>query len=141
MRKYIYLLVAVSSLLLFRCSNKKENPVPEVYVDFHIYLNQPDFNALNSVGGWVYVSGGSRGILVYRLDLSTCVALDRNCTYNSTAANAIVTVDSTGLYARDTSCGSRFVLIDGSVSQGPATIGLRQYKADFDGFQTVHVHN
>ena len=69
------------------------------------------------------------------------MAYDRNCTYNPGDANAVVSVDSSGLMALDASCGSRFVLIDGSVNQGPATIGLKHYHADYDGLSSVHVYN
>ena len=133
--------MAVGVMCCDGCSSKTDNPVPSVAVDFTLYLNQPGFNALNAVGGWVYVTGGSRGIIVYRLNIDTFMAFDRNCTYNPASSNARVSVDNTGLFAVDTSCGSKFVLIDGSVSQGPATIGLRQYHADYDGLNSVHVYN
>jgi hypothetical protein len=143
-RFYSWLPATVVGLLLLTCdgcSSKTDNPVPVVAVDFTLYLNQPGFSALSAVGGWVYVTGGSRGIIVYHLNVDTFMAFDRNCTYNPTAADARVSVDNTGLFAADTSCGSKFVLIDGSVSQGPATIGLRQYHADYDGLNAVHVYN
>ena len=123
------------------CSKNNDNPVPSVYVDFNIYLNQPSSAALNAVGGWLYFTGGVRGIVVYRLNIDQFMAYDRNCTYNPSLANAIVSVDSSGLMVSDSTCGSRFVLIDGSVNHGPATVGLRQYHADFDGLNTVHVYS
>jgi hypothetical protein len=134
-------LFSAAILLPAGCSKSTDNPVPSVYVDFTIYLSQPSNASLNAVGGWNYYTGGARGIIVYRLNIDTFMAFDRNCTYNPNLASAVVSVDSSGLMASDASCGSRFVLIDGSVSQGPATIGLRQYHADFDGLNTVHVYS
>ena len=131
-------------LLLFfltDCTKNNENPVPTVYVDFTIYLSQPAYTNLNAVGGWVYLTGGARGIIVYRLSIDTFKAYDRNCTYNPSDADARVSVDSSGLFAVDASCGSKFVLIDGSVNHGPATVSLRQYNASYDGVNSVHVYN
>jgi len=144
-RKYysgIFSCFLVSMLFFFtNCNKDPENPVPSVYVDFVLYLNQPSNTNLNAVGGWIYTTGGSRGIIVYRLSMDTFMAYDRNCTYNPDQASAVVSVESSGLFASDTSCGSKFVLIDGSVNHGPATVNLRQYHADYDGLNSVHIYN
>ena len=133
--------LAASLFLFTDCGKDSDNPVPSVYVDITLYLSQPSNSALNAVGGYVYVTGGARGIIVYRLSIDTFMAYDRNCTYNSDAASAVVEVESNGLFAADSSCGSKFVLIDGSVDQGPATVGLRRYNAVYDGVNSVHIYN
>ena len=133
--------LAVTLFLFTDCGKDSDNPVPSVYVDFTLYLSQPSNSNLNAVGGWIYTTGGARGIIVYRLSIDTFMAFDRNCTYNSDAASAVVAVESNGLFAADSSCGSKFVLIDGSVNQGPATVGLRHYHADYDGVNSVHIYN
>jgi len=141
-QKRIFSIFVIGFLLgLVSCSRNEDNPVPQTYVDFYVYLNEPSNIKLNSPGGWVYFSGGSKGIVVYRLDIDHFKAFDRNCTYNSSLANAQVSVDSSGLFLADNSCGSKFVIIDGSVNNGPATVPLRQYIADYDGVGIVHVHN
>jgi len=138
----LFACLLTAGLFLFTdCSKNNDNPVPSVYVDFNIYLNQPSSTNLNAVGGWMYATGGSRGIIIYRLSIDTFMAFDRNCTYNASSASAVVSVDASGLFAADSSCGSKFVLIDGSVNNGPATVNLRKYNAVFDGVSTVHVYN
>ena len=57
-------------LFVFICtaSCKKDNDgnVPITGVDILIYVNNPSYINLNAVGGWVYITGGVRGIIVYR---------------------------------------------------------------------------
>jgi len=128
-------------LLCFAACKKRAEVVPSVPADFTIYLNLPDFIKLNSAGGSVYVSGGVKGILVYRVSNDEFAAYDRDCPYDPNVSNAIVQVDSSGILAIDYNCGSQFNLINGDVLRGPAAYSLKRYAADYDGVSTVHVHN
>lgn len=120
---------------------KESETIPNVYVDFYIYLNQPSYAALNSVGNFVYVTGGVKGIIVYRKSLDEFVAYDRSCPYDPDAGNAIINVDSTNVFSSDSNCGSKFNLLDGSVLNGPATRPLKSYRTSFDGLNTLHIFN
>lgn len=122
-------------LLLGSMSCKKTNnsQVPNTLVDITIYTTDPQFFKLNAIGGWVYITGGVRGIIVYHQSPDQYMAYDRNCTFNPSASNAFVSVDSTNVSAVDTSCGSKFLLYDGSVTKGPATFGLKQYNTLLSG--------
>lgn len=115
------------------CKKDNNGGVPVVVVDITLYVNNPSYVNLNAMGGWVYVSGGVRGILVYRASSSEFKAYDRNCTYNSSDPCATVYVDATNILAVDTCCHSKFSLFDGSVTQGPATFPLKAYNTTFDG--------
>ncbi len=116
------------------------NSVPNTAVDIYLYANNPSFINISTVGGWVYITGGVRGILLYRKSTNEIMAYDRNCTYQSSQTCATVVVDNTNIIAKDTCCGSRFSIYDGSVLQNPAVMPLKAYNTTFDG-NTLHIYN
>ena len=128
-------------IILSNCKKEKENnSVPNVSVDIYIYTTDPSFINLNPVGGWVYITGGAKGILVYRKSTTEFMAYDRTCTYQPSNTNARVSVDSSNIIATDTSCGSKFLITDGSVTHSPATLPLKNYQTTFDG-TVLHIYN
>ncbi len=143
MKKVIFLILLISVPFAWNC--KKDNnssPVPKVYVDLYLNLSLPSYTALNTINNWVYISGGNRGIIVYRKSSQDFIALERNCTYDPDNSTATVIVLGNNLTAIDSTCGSKFQITDGSVSFGPATRSLVQYQADYDaGGNTLHIHN
>lgn len=122
------------------CKKNTESAIPYVSVNFYIYTSDPDFIDLNAVGGWTYVTGGSRGIIIYRYSNTEFKAYDRHCTYNPSNSCALVSVDVNNIQASDVCCGSVFSLVDGSVNNGPAGFPLKQYQTSFDGSR-LHVYN
>lgn len=128
--------------LFFYCCKKNDTQdyVPNVYVDIYMSASQPSFSNLNTVTGWAYITGGARGIIVYRKSITDFMAYDRNCAYQSSNSCAIVSVDSTNLIIEDACCGSKFIITDGSVNKGPATLPLKSYQTTFDG-NTLHIFN
>lgn len=119
--------------------NKESNTVPVVYTDIYLYTTDPAFSPLNAIGGYAYLAGGSKGIIVYRKSQTEFMAYDRHCTYN-VANGDVVAVDPSGLLAADAACKSRFLLTDGSPNSGPAVNLLKHYQTAFD--QTVlHIFN
>lgn len=127
---------------LFTISCKEEPyPIPNVPVNISINLDLPSYQPLNSPGGYAYVNGGSRGIVIYR-DFEAFRALDRHSTYNSNDACAVVEVNPNNMFELiDTCSGSRFSISNGAVIEGPAKFGLRSYNAAWDGAYTVHIYN
>jgi hypothetical protein len=138
----IRFLPVLTGLLLFGLGScKKESQgVPLVAVDLRMYSTDPTFVPLNAVGGWTYVSGGYRGILIYRKTLTDFMAYDRACTYNPSDPNELIKVDNSNVLAVDAHCGSKFIITDGSVNQGPATLPLKAYTATYDGTM-LHITN
>lgn len=129
-------IVSLSILfLLFGSSCKKDevrnedvnNIIPNVQVDIYLNLNEPANYNLTTIGGWRYISGGSRGIILYR-GQDMISAFDRHTPLNSANSCAVVSVDSTSFFAVDACSGSRFLLVDGSVVEGTATVPLKQYR-------------
>jgi len=139
MKKFIYILLPIL-LFSFGCEKDEDSTIPLVNVDIYIYSTNPEFIDLNAVGGWTYVTGGSRGIIVYRISNSEFKAFDRHCTYDASSSCALVSVDGTNITAFDDCCGSKFILTTGAVSQSPATVPLKQYNTSFDG-SVLHIFN
>lgn len=128
------------SLFIFSGCKKEDKSIPNTSVDIYIYTSDPSFIALNAVGGWVYITGGSRGIIVYRKTNTDFTALDRHCTFQPKNSCARVAVDSSNVIAVDTCCGSKFLITDGTIQNGPASVPLKQYATTFDG-SVLHIYN
>lgn len=135
-------LTLFSLLIISTGCGEYKGQVPNVYVNFYVSLSDPDFSTLQSPGNSVYVSGGVNGILIYRVSYEEFAAFDRTCTYN-VEDNCAIFTDGSGIFAVDsTCCNSKFLLLDGSVSEGPATYPLKRYRTFYD--QTtmmLHVYN
>lgn len=131
--QYWFFGLAVVLTAITACKKEERGGVPYTLVDIQFNVNNPAYVDIQVPGGWVYISGGSRGIIVYRKSMDEFVALDRHCTYQPENV-CQVHVDDTQVMARDTvCCGSRFLIIDGSVTQGPAGIALKSYNTTFNG--------
>ena len=129
----IILLLFASLLLLAGCKKEERGGVPLSPVDISININNPSYADLAVPGGWLYLTGGSMGIIVYRQTNENFVAMDRHCPYQP-ADLCRVTVDDTELVARDTACcHSSFLITDGSVLEGPAALNLQRYNTNFNG--------
>jgi nitrite reductase/ring-hydroxylating ferredoxin subunit len=132
MKKNIFLPLVIF-LLIISCE-KDNNYIPDVSVNIQIDLNNTSFNGLNSIGGYVYITGGYKGIIVYRLSQDQFVAFERACPYHPTTDCGRLQVDTSGLYIYDPICGSRFVITDGSKISGPAKRPAKTYSTYYDGY-------
>ena len=127
----IFLFLSIS----YSCKKDTNETIPNVYVNFSIQPDNTTNLALNTIGGWEYVTGGYSGILIYRQSSQTFLAYDRACPYDY-ASGCRVTVESSFIVAKDTSCcKSQFLIsIDGSpVSGSKASVSLKQYRTTYDG--------
>lgn len=132
--------LTIPEIIIFESCKKDKDEIPSVYVNFYININSTQYIELNSVGGWVYLTGGSRGIIVYRLSMDEFVALERHCPYQPENSCGIVEVESSGMTLIDSCCGSTFIIIDGSLVSGPATRSLKYYNTSYNG-STLHIYN
>ncbi len=123
----------------FSGCKKNKDDVPVVSVDILLYTTDPAFSPLNAISGYIYVAGGSKGIIVFRKSSTEFMAWDRHCTYKVSEGNQ-VTVDASGLIAVDAVCGSKFLITDGSPNAGPASTSLKYYLTTFDG-TVLHIYN
>lgn len=143
MKKFCCILLLFTILgTSMSCRKERDNSsiLPDVNVDVYIYMNNPSYINLTFVGGWAYVPGGIRGILVYRKSNTEFIAFERNCTYQPNDACATVIVDKSNIMAVDTCCHSEFLLNDGSVLKAPASLPLKVYRNNYDG-NVLHIFN
>jgi len=139
--KYIFFLMTIGVLVIAACKKDDGNNIPNTYVDLYIYTTDPEFNNLASTGGWVYITGGSRGIIITRNSTNEFAAFERHCPYNPSDACGRVEVDSTtNIQVNDPCCGSNFLLNNGTVVNGPSTAPLKQYQTNYDGI-VLHIFN
>ena len=133
-------IIILSALLIISCKKDNRVQIPNVYVNINLDISSTIYIELNNVGGYVNITGGYKGITVRRNDISDFVAFERCCSYDPTVPAAIVTVDSSGLSLTCHVCGSKFLILDGSIIKGPATQPLKQYNTSFDG-EILNIHN
>ena len=137
--------LATVVLLSWGCKKNNATVVPYVPVDININVNLPEYNALASVGGWAYITGGSEGLIVFRKSLDAFTAMDRNCPVQPQDLCKI-TVENNNILAVDTfCCHCSFLLQDGSLVSNPnsvngAGIGLKLYNTTFNG-TNLHIFN
>lgn len=137
--KIVFLLLALLFILI-SCKKKIKDPIPDVYVSFYMNISSTIYLELSSVGGWVNLTGGYKGIIVYRKSTDEFMAFERACPNDWKIDSAYVSVEPSGLILKCRSCGSDFLILDGSVVNGPSEIPLKQYYTDYDG-QMLHVFN
>jgi len=131
----ILLLLFTSPMIFFSCDDQNEGTsIPYVYVNFTIYPNTLHFIP---DGGYEYFTGGYKGIIIYRYLHDEFMAYERACPYDPLDDNSRVEVETSGLIAVDSLCGSRFLLTDGSPVEGPATVGLKKYRTSYDGYSLI----
>lgn len=120
----------MSILVFASCSKDQESTIPSVPVNIRINLDNPSFTQLNSMGGSVSITGGNRGIIIYRKTQYEFVAVERTCSYQSADTCAYVSIDSAISTVGCRCCSSRFQLLDGSPIKGPANASLRLYQTN-----------
>ena len=135
--KKIVLIALVFFTLFYSCKKKStnapENPVPSVPVNLTVYPNDPLNFKLQAIGGWIYINGGINGIILYHKSQQEFIAIERTSSYLPNNPSAKVVVMSDNFTCRDTISDSRWQIIDGTVTKGPAQWGLRLYGTTFDG--------
>jgi len=140
----------ITALVITSCGKNDESPIQIGYVNIYIRPNSTEYSQLNTVGGWVYLTATapSRGILVYRLSTDEFMAYERTPTYKPDSCCisapvevcAKVIVDESGIVVKDTCSGTRYLILDGSVVDGPARYALVQYRTSYDG-DILHIYN
>lgn len=134
------LLLVGMACMVVACKKEERGGVPLAPVDISINVNNPSYADLAVTGGWLYLTGGSQGLIVYRSSPESFVAMDRHCPYQP-AEYCRVVVDESEIIARDTTCcHSAYLIIDGSVTEGPSALPLKRYNTSFNG-TTLRIYN
>jgi tRNA threonylcarbamoyladenosine biosynthesis protein TsaB len=115
--------------------------IPYVPVNVDIDLNLPAYNTLNFPGEAIALNGGSKGLYVYRYTLDEFVVLDRHATFDI-PLGCQVSLDPDNITLRDhEDCSqSQWLMLDGSVMNGPATLPLHRYRTSLNG-SILHIYN
>ncbi|MEN9702062.1 MAG: hypothetical protein RIR55_1404 [Bacteroidota bacterium] len=129
-------------LLSSKCSKQNQNPVPFVPVDVTIDIQLPSYSDLQGVGGWTYLNGGSKGIIIYRRGIDDFVAFDRHSPADpdGTCTFPLFPESQNFLQLKDTCNNAVFSLYDGSPVSN-CTYGLRQYATQFNGNNLLRIYN
>jgi hypothetical protein len=117
-------------ILTSGCRDRNTNRIPDVQVNIAINIYQPDFFNLTVPSGWVYITGGSRGIIVYRKSTNEFVALERHSPYQP-EDNCAVMVDEDNVLVSDPCSDSQWLITDGTIVQGPSAFALETYNTTF----------
>lgn len=144
MNKFVLSIIAGFTLLvIFSCKKSRdENSIPNVSVDLVVPLGLPQYASLNSIGNSLAISGGVKGIIVYRKSIDEFTASERSCPFDPLVNDAIIEIDTSQVIGVDRHCGSKFSFADGSIIQGPASRGLKQYTCEYDAAtQQIYIHN
>ncbi|MBL7952035.1 MAG: hypothetical protein JNM62_09970 [Flavobacteriales bacterium] len=135
-----FLFIVSIAAISVACKKDQRGGVPLNVVDISINVNNPAYADLAVPGGWLYLSGGSMGLIVYRSSPTDFVALDRHCPYQPENMCRLI-VDESEITARDTACcHSAYLITNGSVTEGPAALSLQQYNTSFNG-TTLRIYN
>lgn len=133
-------MVIVISVSLHACKKNDDDIIKDVPVNLTIYPSTPSYFNLSIVGGWVYIAGGVKGIIVYRKDQNEFVAYERNSPYQPSQGCAVEVDTTNNIICNDPCSTSKFLLTDGSVQQGPAQRNLKMYATSYDG-NAVRISN
>lgn len=132
----IYLWLGLASIIACDGTSNR-HPVPYVFVNESVFVNSPSAYDLQFVGGThVRADWGHGGLVIYRRtnfgDANDFGAYDLRCpNHVSMPCGAATVVD--GLYAECSCDNQRFLLFDGSATDGSTTWGLLPYQVQFDG--------
>lgn len=130
--------IALVSFLIipfFSCVEEEETIVPDVYVNFNISLDLPQFNALNSVNNAIKVPNegyDNNGVIVYRYTLDEFLAFDATCPQHITISTSI-DLDDNGSAGTATCphCGTTYSFFNfGQASSG---YPLKRYRVNQSG--------
>jgi hypothetical protein len=127
--KIVQLLFAI--VLISACEPQRTDTIPYVFVEIDINLNQTDYLDLRRDGGFVYVLGGLKGIIIYRVNGSQYLAFEQTSPVNPSLACAIVQVDDAGLFMID-HCSLATFDFAGNPSNGISPYPLKQYTTILD---------
>lgn len=131
--------IFLTMAILISCKDTNTRYIPYVSIQINKPISNPDLINLQTIGGYVYLTGGSRGLVLYRKNEDEIKCYDRHSSYLPDN-NCRVAVDSSNIAVKDPCSNSRWILTDGQPIAGEATLPLQEYTCDFDG-QRINIVN
>lgn len=118
----IFLIAGVS------CDKTQESIIPSVTFYFKIDLTKPGNSSLNIPGVSTFIPGvGYGGIIIYCAEQGVHYVYDVTCPYEVSLSCKIESKGS-DIVGECPCCKSKFILLGGYPTEGPAPESLRQYK-------------
>lgn len=140
----LFLIILILAITFGSCS-KKNDVIPDVYVDFTLDLFDPEFVGLNAIGSdtvnartnnWGSGAAGfnGNGIIVYNGGDGYFYAYDRTCPHDYEINNLSVKVKADFTIAVCPKCSTTYSLsANGTPASGIGRYPLKNYKTNFDG--------
>lgn len=125
-------LISILLVLFFACAKNNEGRIPDVYVNYHVSLQE--FNIKNTNGVLLVNNAGVAGLIIYRRPDNNYVGFDR-CSSVNPEKRCAITPDDPSLIATDPCSGAKFSLYDGSPMKAPAKRPLKQYQVNISSFE------
>jgi hypothetical protein len=131
-RQLIRLTIALFCLI--GCQpDRSDDVIPyQAFGSIYVNMNLPEYASLRATGNSQYLTGGVKGIILYRASANTIYAFERNCSFQPNEACSTVEIHISGLYMEDPCCASVFDFT-GNPTGGPAWRKLNRYDTQFDG--------
>tara|TARA_B100001758_G_C18304626_1_gene554366 strand:- start:261 stop:677 length:417 start_codon:yes stop_codon:yes gene_type:complete len=131
MKKFKIIILAIFTCV--GCGN--EYNFPNTNVNIAIPITMPEYtNVYNNIWGYEYLNGGFGGIIITKDMNDNFIAYDRACTYDIDSQCSVSgqSINDPVLICEQC-CDSQFIIVDGSVTNGPANQALKRYSTYFDG--------
>lgn len=131
-------------IFLVGCKKRnQDNLIPNVSVNETVYLSNPSSFNLQVQGGWIYHSGGYRGLIVYRryynFGVNDFVTYDLACPLHfADNCGKLEVVDD--IYLSCPCSDHKYLLFDGLPLDESSEV-LRQYNTQFDGGNIIQISN
>ena len=124
--------IIVLSIFSIGCNN--DYTFPNTQVNIAIPITMPQYNNVyNNIWGYEYLNGGLGGIIIVKSLNNEFIAYDRSCTFelNSDCIVSGSNLNDPILTCTDC-CNSKFIINDGSVTDGEANQALKRYNTYFN---------
>jgi len=146
--KIRFFLITVALIVILSSCNKKNDVIPDTYVNFTLDLNDPEFVNLSGFGGSVTVNSqtnnygaGAEGYngngIIVCFGVDEFYAYDRTCPHDYVVNSLSVKVNidpSNSTIAICPKCGTKYGLtVGGTPTSGIGRYPLKNYKTSFNG--------
>ena len=140
-RQFLFLALPAAFFIATACGAKNDDQplIPYASVNLSLNLTNQQYASLRNDNGAVALpvkgpagDGGVKGVIVVRQSPGVFLAFERNCPYRPFDACAMVSLDRSRFFMRDSCCNSQFDL-RGQTIGGPSSRPLKQYSTSVQG--------
>lgn len=130
------LILCLLPLLLLSCKGENHCKTSIGLTNFSLEPNSAAYSGLNTVGGYEYLTGGNRGVVVVRTALNEFVAFDRTCPEDNTSQCSF-SEGWGGTIMECPTCHTLFNLYANGtpLDGGKTTCNLYEYSTTYDGYK------